>query len=129
MYSFFATDIIDSSKRNTFKESLLKGVDNIEVSNIVDGELTKIAGYFTEEKTKEMGVINEFFQSNDYQKFSNYNPQRDNTSIKGKTRTLNFETDLSAIFGALTQKNRLKKIYSSENSGLDRTFNDKKKFA
>ena len=129
MYSFFATDIIDSSKRNTFKESLLKGVDNEEVSNIVDKELNTIAGYFTEEKTKEMEVINGFFQSTDYQKFSNYNPQRDNTSIKGKTRTLNFETDLSAIFGVLTQKNRLKKIYSSENSGLDRKFNDKKKFA
>ena len=129
MYSFFANDIIDSGKRNTFKEALLNGIDNSAFSDVLTTELNNIAGIFNTEKTKELEVINGFFQNPDYQKYSNYNPQRENKSIKGKTRTLNFQTDLSAIFGVLSQKNRLTKIYSSENSGFDKNFNDKKKFS
>ena len=128
MYSFFANDIIDNGKRNTFKEALLNGIDNIAFSEILTNELNTIASIFSEEKTKEMETINSFFQSTGYQKFLNYNPQRNDTSIKGKVRTVNFQTDLSAIFGILSQKNRLTKIYSSENSGFDKNFNDKKKF-
>ena len=77
---------------------------------------------FITEKNAETQKVDDFFSSENYLIYRNYNPQVSNQSIKGKQRNFTYTTA-----GATpTQQNNLKNLYSNVNVNLDKsTYNGK----
>jgi hypothetical protein len=125
IYTLFASDLLDEGKKQKFRDDLIKNINTQQSIDGIDTIIGRLVDTFQKEKTKEMETINSILSGAGYDKYLNYNPlDTDGKSIKGKERTVNFTTSN----GTDEQKNRIKKIYSSENTGSDDKFNDKKKF-
>jgi hypothetical protein len=121
----FASDLLDEGKRQKFRDDLIKNITTQSTIDSIDKTIKELVDEFQKENQKEKEDINSILSGSDYEKYLNYNPLDSNgKSIKGKERTVNFTTS----DGTEEQKDRIKKIYSSENNGSDDKFNDKKKF-
>jgi hypothetical protein len=125
IYTLFASDLLDEGKKQKFRDDLIKNINTQQSIDGIDNVIKILVDTFQKERQKEIEDINSILSGSGYDKYLNYNPlDSDGKSIKGKERTVNFTTSN----GTDEQKNRIKKIYSSENTGSDDKFNDKKKF-
>ena len=128
IFTLFAYDIIDDGKRETLKNNLIKDLSSPTSGSTIDAVtsvLDNLKNYFNNEINKEKEVINASFEDSSYQLYKEYNPQRtDGTAIKGIVRDVTFVTG----DGTNQQQDRLKNIYSSQNSGPNKKFNDQKTF-
>jgi hypothetical protein len=125
IYTMFASDLLDDGKRQKFKDDLIKNITTQSTIDSINNTINVLVTEFNKERQKEIEDINSILSGSGYDKYLNYNPLDSNgKSIKGKERTVNFTTS----DGTEEQKDRIKKIYSSENNGSNDKFNDKKKF-
>ena len=124
-YTLFSNVIINSALResliNSLTQFLFSSSVNVTKSTVAQ-TINGLEKDFITEKNAETQKVDDFFSSENYLIYRNYNPQVSNQSIKGKQRNFTYTTA-----GATpTQQNNLKNLYSNVNVNLDKsTYNGK----
>ncbi len=119
-YTLFSNVVIDSTERETLINSLTQFLFSSSVNvtkSTVAQTINGLEKDFKDEKNAETQKVTNFFSSENYLIYQNYNPQVSNQSIKGKQRNFTYTT-AGATSG---QQTNLKDLYSSVNVNLDKT--------
>jgi len=129
VYTIFSTIILDETKKETFRQDLVKNVipDETEVAlSEVDRVISNFwVPFFTNEKSAEDEFLQEFKNNPTFAEFQNFNPQSNGVSVTQKTRNMNFST----APGPIDLTSQFKDVTSNVNYDDDpATFNGKKQF-
>jgi hypothetical protein len=129
VYTIFSTIILDETKKETFRQDLVKNVtpDETEIAlSEVDRVISNFwVPFFTNEKSAEDEFLQEFKNNPTFAEFQNFNPQSNGVSVTQKTRNMNFST----APGPIDLTSQFKDVTSNVNYDNDPvTFNGKKQF-
>ena len=129
LFTLFYDDLKDSTKREQFIKALTTNLipsSSAETISSVNMTVnTIIMPTLNSWNSAVVQTFTEFKKEPETQQYLNYNPQINNSSIKGIPRIYNFTT--SGVTD--TQLTSLKSLFSSVNSNNDnQTFNGKKQF-
>jgi hypothetical protein len=129
LFTLFYDDLKDSTKREQFIKALTTNLipsSSAETISSVNMTVnTIIMPTLNSWNSAVVQTFTEFKKEPETQQYLNYNPQINNSSIKGIPRVYNFTT--SGVTD--TQLTSLKSLFSSVNSNNDnQTFNGKKQF-
>jgi hypothetical protein len=129
MYTLFSEDIIDSNKKQKFKNDLCNNLTSETKQITIDSISQTVDAYvdrFTSEKISENNYFTQLINSNqEYKTYYQFNPQRNGLSLSQKTRIFDFSTFEQTD----PDKEKISNLYKSVNLNDDITsFNDKINF-